>query len=469
MVIGYLEKRARKSTLLLPEAGRVDQREFLLQPTNGDPDELLVSRGGKWLTLPGLAERSSPWWLPPGASFVLDLRRGHFYWGGAEKTSADLTAESVGYTMSDVSWMDPTVGFTLMIEWDTPDAANFNAVEQIFALSHSSAGNRRFFVTLRSESTMKGQPRAEYQDASQYLSAIDPLYRLPHLSDTPKMLGRRRFAVAIAPGEYPLAVSDGMPVNTGSTAITAEPVFNRVHVGYGKLAGTVQTTFEGDVPAISVFAWPYAMTEVQLESLMANSFDAIPPLHTLGDSYGNGQSYSIGGAPQDRIRKRVKDAGRYLMFSDDSVGSNTILQHAERFDVYERYYDSTLLIIEGGFDPVDGGPIPPLEQMVSRLSHNRWAIIEPCFSPFWHTPAQDARTTLDGIVSELRAYCGNEHFISTKAGMQAANDGSANDLIDVANGCWPRSLMGDNIHLTAAGWDVLAGIIFNSLAGKGWA
>ncbi len=62
------------------------------------------------------------------------------------------------------------------------------------------------------------------------------------------------------------------------------------------------------------------------------------------------------------------------------------------------------------------------------------------------------RITLNGTNSARKTTLGNRYIDTILPALQAANDGSANDLADVANGLVPRSLQVDGVfHLTDLG------------------
>jgi len=59
-------------------------------------------------------------------------------------------------------------------------------------------------------------------------------------------------------------------------------------------------------------------------------------------------------------------------------------------------------------------------------------------------------------------------FIDLLAALQAANNGSPEDLADVAAGLTPRSLRADNIHLNNAGYALVAGAFKSAHLAMGW-
>lgn len=94
--------------------------------------------------------------------------------------------------------------------------------------------------------------------------------------------------------------------------------------------------------------------------------------------------------------------------------------------------------------------------MVSHLNHGKWIYVQ-----------SNLRGVTPTGYADLVTYCG-DHFCETLTGMQAANDGSLDDLADVAAGLWPRSLMADSVHPNSAGYAVLGSIILEKLASLGY-
>ena len=80
------------------------------------------------------------------------------------------------------------------------------------------------------------------------------------------------------------------------------------------------------------------------------------------------------------------------------------------------------------------------------------------------SPTPAALTALDA--SLLSIY--GDKFVDVRAYLQSKNDGSANDLADIAAGLVPRSLRSDTIHLNDKGYQHVADLLAATLKAKGW-
>ena len=414
-------------------------------------------RGGRGSPLSLIAE---------GATFVLDRYRNEYYWGGAVKAASDLTASGTGYYTSNVAWLNPAA-WTLMIEWDTPVAGSFPA-QSIFSIGRVASADRWVDIFLRSsgDAAAIAQPGCNYLIPGSNSTHYPPNY-LPHDTDIAPMMGRRRAMWSFTAGAKPWMAADGYPVTQSSGLDTPTlALADRVNIGYRQLGGSKDRPFLGDMDSITVVAWPFAMSQAQIEAMMPRSFERTPPLHMLGDSFLNGISYLDGGGLFDRLRIDALANG-YAMWSEDGVGSTSLAQQKVRFDAYPRYWNSTLCIMDGGIEDSAANAVTAIQGMVANLSHERWAYVEPHPGETQEI-GQAARTSLDGKIAAIRAYCGDAHFIPTYDQILAANDGSANDLADVANGICPRSLRADGLHHNAAGRVVRSQIMYNWLRARRW-
>lgn len=83
----------------------------------------------------------------------------------------------------------------------------------------------------------------------------------------------------------------------------------------------------------------------------------------------------------------------------------------------------------------------------------------------------DGGTTTPQNLTDMYAYLqatyGNR-FVDVRAYLQGYNDGSANDLADIANGLVPRSLRSDNIHLNNVGYQLVSNCLFGRMKTLGW-
>lgn len=76
-------------------------------------------------------------------------------------------------------------------------------------------------------------------------------------------------------------------------------------------------------------------------------------------------------------------------------------------------------------------------------------------------------TALQALNASLASTYGSR-FVDLMAILQAANDGSANDLADIAAGYTPRSLRSDAVHLNDAGYAIVAAAWKNATVAMGW-
>lgn len=74
---------------------------------------------------------------------------------------------------------------------------------------------------------------------------------------------------------------------------------------------------------------------------------------------------------------------------------------------------------------------------------------------------------LDEINADLAATYG-ARFVELRAYLQSYNDGSVDDLADVAAGLIPRSLRADQIHLNDRGYELVAMAVADKLQSLGW-
>ncbi len=74
---------------------------------------------------------------------------------------------------------------------------------------------------------------------------------------------------------------------------------------------------------------------------------------------------------------------------------------------------------------------------------------------------------LDSLDAALLGVYGDK-FLNVRVHLQSLNDGSANDLADIALGLVPRSLRSDIIHLNDKGYQHVADLLAATLEAKGW-
>lgn len=88
-------------------------------------------------------------------------------------------------------------------------------------------------------------------------------------------------------------------------------------------------------------------------------------------------------------------------------------------------------------------------------------------TPFDTDTAGD--TTARNTLNALLASSYGERYLDPMPGLQAANDGSANDLADIAAGWIPRSLRSDAGHFNQTiGATTMAGLVSAKVLSLGW-
>jgi len=206
-----------------------------------------------------------------------------------------------------------------------------------------------------------------------------------------------------------------------------------------------------------VIYWPKAFSATWM---LARSLDTTKSnLHLHGDSFVNQTNLRL-------LRDQFID-DPYRVFTFDGVGGSTLTEQAARFALTPSVWNRTLLIMDGGLDTDGATSIAAIADMVGRLSHSRWLYVEP--SPAENWAGSPARATYDAAVATIRAYVGESRFVETLTPAKAASSGDANDIADVANNIWPRSLRSDSIHPTTAGWTVAIGVPLRAkLIANGW-
>mgnify|MGYP003629824023 CR=1 FL=1 len=182
-------------------------------------------------------------------------------------------------------------------------------------------------------------------------------------------------------------------------------------------------------------------------------------IHTLGDSFAT-NSFDY----QNYIK--INSNLRYSDFTFDAIGGTTLAQQKIRFDSTPQYYDDVLIIMDGGLDDTEAAAISAIDAMVAHLTHSNWVYVQP--SPAEEIEGSAARIAWNTKVNNIIAHVGVGHYVECLTELQAANDGSANDLLDVANNIVPRSLRVDTIHETEKGTNIRTKQIYNFINSKGW-
>lgn len=148
------------------------------------------------------------------------------------------------------------------------------------------------------------------------------------------------------------------------------------------------------------------------------------------------------------------DASGNWTFTRTSSGSITAAPAGTQFIVKQAvdYKDYDQWWCVGTNNPTETDIIiSDIDAMIAYCGHARYRIISPLPSTAWNGTVLAA---YEVTMAALRARYG-VRFYDARAALQAANDGSANDLADVAAGLTPRSLRSDEVHLLGKGYEVM--------------
>jgi hypothetical protein len=318
----------------------------------------------------------------------------------------------------------------------------------------------------------------------------DPAYSTPEFqypSDgfNPEKKARRRVTVALEEGQQPRALADNYITRTeaiqGPVPVLGAPT-KMTFLKSARYVSPTRPFVNGKLHKIQVRVG--ALSNAEMEAIHLSDL-AAPPLHMLGDSFVNG-----GQLIEAVMENFAATDNGYVPFSYDAEGGRGLTVHAGRFagyvaKGYTKWYDPTLIIMEGG--PDDDGPtsVAMIGDIIGRLTHDRWVFVES--SPQEYLPGSADRDAYEAKMDAIRTYCG-DHWLPnlaliTNTDPEAGtifHDGSENDLADCANDIWPRSLRmpGDVIHpsfnvtyANSAGWwgnGALGKIIYDGLVSRGY-
>lgn len=378
-------------------------------------------------------------------TFEVDFDDNAYYWGISAKAASDLTVTANGYTLADVSWRGAT-STTYLIEW-TPDPSTTTAQTK-FAL-YDTVGTERveFELTSTGARLYNNPPGATYN----------------YNENSHVKLGRNRLAITLTNGSKPEAVRNGGSFSESSFAggsIGLTNSINMISIGYrGRFS---DQKFVGTLHRIIAIDRAYSLEE--LEEIVAHGGQ--PRYHLIGDSFLNTDYL------QNAIR--INLAADWRISTQDGVGGSSLVEQAARFALTPKYWDSTLIIVDGGLSDEASDAVSAIGDMVSRLSHDRWLYVEPGYGT-GQIAGSPNRASQDATVAAIQAAFPN-NFLPTLSEIQALNDGGAEDLEDVnVSDIWPRSLRSDALHpgtaLNTAGYSgisALAEIVSNELTNRGW-
>jgi len=362
-----------------------------------------------------LAERTLVW----------DRPSNEFKWAGATKTLADATDQGSGaYTVNDGTWW--AEDNTVMLEYELTEDVAMAGSGDLF--SWTNASNHRYEFVAHDTDKF----RLYFSQGNEYAyptwEQLSAGYRA----------GRHRPLAMSETGELVISrVNANAEDDVAGAVLGTFTAPTRFGILRGERFNTAATT---NITFHRAWAWNRLLT--QDERRLAVTAGNYRPMHLIGDSFLNS------GILQEQLA--LKCRREYIAFSQDGVGGSSLADQATRYAATPEFYGDTLIIMDGGLEDDEATALASIQDMVGRFGHQRWYYVEP--SP--------------NTYSSVQTWCG-DHFIPVTAAMQAANDGTANDLADVANGLVPRSLRIDSIHENAAGTRIRARVIHAYISARG--
>jgi hypothetical protein len=393
-----------------------------------------------------------------GASLVLDFLAGRYEIDGAPFDRSAFTTvagspvfDGGGLTVDgddklklpNVGWFTPAEG-TFLVDWRLPETIPIGG--GIFSMRGGAGGTAtRIEVSVGANARTGVLTLQAYDTAARVLTYNQAYHARP---------GRMLFTLKA--GEKPRVCG---PHATAGAAVSPQgfdwfaPSVAASEAGLGYRIVFNDWPFKGAVRRV-VF-WPRKLSDDELTAFYLDGDGT--NLHLLGDSFATAAALAA-------LHTALIEERRTI--SLDGVGGSSLAQQAARFAATPQYWDRTLLIIDGGLDDTAAAAIAAIDDMAGRLTHGRWAYMQPAPGP--NAIGSPERATWDAAQAAIRAHVGEARYIETLPALQAAADGSANDLADVAAGLTPRSLRSDSVHETAAGTAIRMGAVAARLTALGW-
>lgn len=170
--------------------------------------------------------------------------------------------------------------------------------------------------------------------------------------------------------------------------------------------------------------------------------------------WGEGDSYVAGAADTTSLTKSLQANTAARMFYT-AVGGTTLANELTRVQAHPKMAGNAFIIWDGdanGFDTL-ANDMARYASIVAALGHSRYVIIPPCRRNNASGAQNAATLALQGAIAS--AYPNN--YYDAQAFLATLSDGSAQDIIDVANNVIPTStLQGDGTHLISAKMDLVA-------------
>ena len=428
----------------------------------------------------------TPWWVPTGATFVLEVANNRGYWASATKTLADLTSVTVGgksrYKLNSQNLgIDASQEYTVLVEFTASATGTYaSASECLFSFTQVAGNGGRNELSFTQD-----HGDANLFHARQGGSSAN--YSFPIGFSTPaaahcQARGRRRLIwTSPTTGGTPIRNADGYPSATTGTATSGTIAVDRIGIGYRVLNGLEDSAWTDDTAfgTLRVVVWPYAMTAAEVKAASQHSERGLRHIYILGDSYLSTQYYNTSGKMVvDGVRHALGSAGYRSIVMDskgstswyaDATGTDTFVNRlASRTDDYKKY---CLAVVDGVWEHGQNGQ-PELEKQgilygLEWLGNSRFLVTDSQLAA-GYTPTTIEAINSRGAMAYISPWLGAAYAPMYSA-LAAVNDGSPTDLAAVANGCIPPSITSDGLHPNATvGAPAYSAALVTKMTALGW-
>lgn len=386
---------------------------------------------------------------------LLDFDANTFSWAGETKSITDLTDNGGGsYTLNDMRWWNQEHTIIIDVESELDPASVGTFLEFI----SGNCDNEQVRIPVAAGGF---DTRVEYKGAGQGLAT--PQYRV----NTDVAVAKRvRIAFVVKPGER-------LDVYTNNQR--NEDTNHRVYQSLPPSSVVINTVLTGwTLHRVALYGKVLQGDELWAEMGRGAGALGILPVHVLGDSFTAWATYDF----NKRFSDLLFDEGNPILTSYDGVGGVAFYEssgngHSQRFALTPEHWRKTIILNDGALEA--RGEVLIKSQLASifeKLNHpnslKRYIYLEPNRTS---VIGSTQRTDLDARVVWVQETIG-DRYVATQEAMFCAYSTDpaeiADDLADIANGIWPRTLSSGGTHYLQEGRAIYAKAAYGALIDFGW-
>jgi lysophospholipase L1-like esterase len=204
-------------------------------------------------------------------------------------------------------------------------------------------------------------------------------------------------------------------------------------------------------------------TEADRRSLV-DYFDGNKQIQFWGDSMTLGLGTGVTASFPTRVSYQL-----HRVISNKGVGGETSSQILTRFQADASERTRWINVWQSGENDTLTGGLDTIKAAIASFAggvqgSGRYLILGATMAAGSGTITAE---NLDDLDDYLLATYGSR-FVDYRAYLQARNDGSVDDLADVAAGLVPRSLRSDTVHLNDLGYQYMADVVCAAIRSLGW-